>query len=199
MVDAAIQESIQTQRRVNANGASGSSHRSPETKNPLLARRAAAVERRITRANRKTNPASDEDAEMGNASDEDVLSSSSESDVPLSKKGKGKSKAKPKASSSKKKNNSEAAITFATFAEMRKKLKEDRARTRAERDEARKEERLLRQKLGRKLTMVGCLLHCASLCHLMVSVLRLKRQLWHCTSIIQNSRMSGVILNIEFQ
>ncbi len=140
MLNVAVANSLATPR---SNGASSSTA-------PLLspaAQRAAAAERRLTRANKDV----DVDDSMMIMDVDDESSMSDSEDEPLSKKSKGKGKAKAKAKAVA----STSTPKIMTFADQRKRRRELAKERSEHRKSTRKEEAELRKKLGRKLTHVG--------------------------------------------
>lgn len=142
MLDAAIRMSFETNRNV-----ASSSATQIVSPNPAAVLRAAAAERRVTRANKDIDV---DDYPMGG--NDDAWSSDADSDLPLSKKGKkGPTKNGKKGvtvhDTTKKKH--------MTLAELRKAKKEDRRKFNTARKELKAEEQALRKELGRALTYVS--------------------------------------------
>jgi DNA repair protein RAD16 len=141
MLDAAVRMSFETNRK-----AASSSATQLVSPNPAAVLRAAAAERRLTRANKDVDV---DDYPMGG--DDDNLSSDDESDVPLSKKGKGAAKKGKKGvtvhDTTKKKH--------MTLTELRHAKRADRREHNAEQKELKAAQRVLRAELGRQLTYVS--------------------------------------------
>jgi DNA repair protein RAD16 len=145
MVNAAIEMSLQTARPPHASSSSNKLISS----NPAAVLRAAAAERRLTRAQKNLDV---DDFEM--AADSDDVSASDSEEEPLIKKGKGKSKAistNKKAVAIRDTSSTKAM----TMLELRKMRREERRRTTAERKKNKMEELSLMKKLGRRLTYVS--------------------------------------------
>jgi DNA repair protein RAD16 len=181
LVDAAIQESLQTAQaaRAIANGvtsagvgSSGSKTRAP--RNAASALRAAAAERRMSRA--KEPHTSDAEFEL---SDEEEDAQSSMSDSPLSgrasKKGKGKAKGKGDDSH-------QTTWTNMSQTDRKRRQQENRAAARARKAQERK----LIEKLGRRLTQVYLRSSLYLFRYFLTRTHREKKILSLCSNIIPN-------------
>lgn len=153
MMDAVVQESLELARSArlgDSAGAGGSSSQPARTAAAAL--RAAAAERRLARLQDGTPDVIDVDAYDSELDPISVSSDLSSEDEPLKRKGKTKAKAKTKAKTkakgkAKAKGSTKSTGNKATWAEKR--------REQQRLDKERKaEEKALRKKLGRKLTLV---------------------------------------------
>jgi DNA repair protein RAD16 len=141
MLDAAIQESLQTARLdIAAHNGTSSSSRQAMSSNPAASLRAAAAERRLAHSNQAIDVDDFEDTEF--SLDSDVLSSSDEPQ--LKTKGKGKSATVRDTTS----------IKFMSISERRKLNREQRRLATASRKANKKEELAMVKLLGRRLTYV---------------------------------------------
>ncbi|OCH85032.1 hypothetical protein OBBRIDRAFT_740586 [Obba rivulosa] len=156
MVDAAIQESLQTAHveassRAGASSAGAGPSRARPPVNKAAALRAAAAERRLARARRQATGdedyADEEFVDIPDFEEEADLSDES-AEVPLAKgKGKTKSRSKPKPATV-----ADTTTPYMTLAEMRRQRREQRRQARLEKKATSQAERDLIIKLGRKLT-----------------------------------------------
>ena len=144
MVNAAIQMSLQITRPSHAS----SSSNNLISPNPVVALRAAATERRLTRAQKTVDA---DDFEMAVGSDDASASDSEEE--PLSKKGKGSFKGNPTKKAVTVRDTS--SIKAMTMTELRRMRRDERQRVTAERRKNKKEELALMKQLGRRLTYVS--------------------------------------------
>lgn len=141
MLDAAIQESLQSARRDrDARHAVGSSSGPGTSSNPAAALRAAAAERRLARVNQ------DFDVNDNIYPDEPEAQTSSDEEPLSKKKGKGKGKSATVQDTT--------SIKFMSFSERRAIKREERKLKADDKKATRNEEKDMVRKLGRKLTYV---------------------------------------------
>ena len=153
VMDAVIQESLETARAEASGTAGAGGSKAKPSRNAAAALRAAAAERRLTRAKGEPDVI-DVDAIMSDALDSDIEILSDSSEEPLAKprgkgKGKGKAKAAPKATRSKAKGKGKG----------KKGKGENWERDLVTLTELKREEKALRKRLGRKLTQVSGSVH----------------------------------------
>ncbi|KAF7969408.1 hypothetical protein HWV62_27403 [Athelia sp. TMB] len=142
MLDAAIQESLQSARQTrNATAAVGSSSSGPRiSTNPAAALRAAAAERRLARSN--------QDIEINESLlDDELTALSSSDDEPLAKKQAAKAKGKKAVTV---RDTSKVMIT--SFSEKRAQTRDKRRADNNAKRANKQEEKELMKQLGRKLT-----------------------------------------------
>lgn len=194
LLDAALQESIETARHSKAqqhgsssSGVGSSSSKKTTAREVLRAAAAAAAERRLTRAASGGNI--DVDNYVQDSDDDDLSSlSSDDSDAPISKSKKGKGKAQKA-----KKTAANAKPVIMTVAKMKQTWAERKAAAKARRDEARD----LKKKLGRKPTQVRYLRIVQVSINL--DCRRPKRMLSCLKDITLNSKTFGAMLSVSFQ
>lgn len=179
MLDAAIQESLQSARPDRTGGAGSSKPNASSTSAAAL--RAAAAEKRLARENQNVDV---DDFQMAFGTESEAESSEEE---PLSK-AKGKGKGKGKKNSKTVKIHDTTSTKFMSMAERRKQRAQDRKDARL----AKKEEREMIKQLGRKLTHVSYrhIFFMLSLLTLRSSY-RQKKPLLHYINITRSSRIFG--------
>ena len=180
MMDIVVQESLDLARSAQVGDTAGAgSSKSRPARTPAAALRAAAAERRLSRAQDSVSEVIDVDAYESDPLD--ILSDLSSEDEPL--KGKGKAKAKGKAMAKAKGSAKTTSNKKTSWAERKREQK--RLDT-----ERKAEEKILRKKLGRKLTQVYLILgKNIFIPDILHSTIRI---LWLWNGIIRNSGMCGV-------